>query len=752
MRAMLVGALLRALALLATTAASVAMFAQSFQGLGIEAFVKSNGLPLHDRMKLVASMVIAGILAAAGGGVYARFCGVTELRRVAHRLAPLAALGLLPPLCTPAAWTEPLTLTIAMAAFVLLSERLLRLSFAADGYRAASALSGLFPPAARRWAPVTLVVVGAAGYAIYMSIQTLWMHGRFQTYGYDLGQYDNVFWSTLHGHPLRDAPMGWTEDWSELTGHADLSTFFFLPFYAIRPGAPALLVMQSCTLGLGAIPLYRFAARRIPRVYACVLALAYLFYAPLHGLQFYDFHMQPMASTFVLFAIDFVDAKQYWQCAIAFVVAIGCREDVSVGLTLLGVFLLLSGHRPRAGIVMAVVGTAYFVVIRFVIMPKFGGGWFQNIYKDLMPEGAKNYGGVIATLLSNPAYVFTTLLTAEKLRYALQILVPLAFLPLRRSYLATSVVHGSILTLLTTQYPATIDIGFQYSANFIPYIFPAAALALASMGDTPRRKAALGAVVIGTSLCAVHWGAFPPRKSMKGGFVTMAMTRPTEADRKKNADLLQLDALVPRDAVVAVSEQEMPHLSHLNMRTLRDSTVGDYFLYGAYSQGSNNGERILATGQATLVAERPGLKLLRRKDIDLPDDPTDLAARAPWHASSAVPCCGFSTSGTGQRWPDLIYSTFFHTAEDASPWIEFDLGAEHALRRFDITNRGDCCQETSLPLVVETSKDEKSWREVARREAPFTTWGDGFPPDPARYVRLRVLRASFLHLASVKIH
>src|SRR5580658_4866668 len=155
-------------------------------------------------------------------------------------------------------------------------------------------------------------------------------------------------------------------------------------------------------------------------------------------------------------------------------------------------------------------------------MPKFGGGWFQNIYKDLMPEGAKNYGGVIATLISNPAYVFSTLLTADKLRYALQILVPLAFLPLRRSYLAVSLVHGSILTLLSTRYAPTIDIGFQYSANFIPYIFTASVIALEGMGGTvvgrARRKAALGAVAIGTVLCGVFWGAIPPRKGFKGGF------------------------------------------------------------------------------------------------------------------------------------------------------------------------------------------------------------------------------------------
>jgi uncharacterized membrane protein len=744
------GALLRALLLLGVVGASIAMFVQVLRTSPLEGFVLGNGLALADRIKLVVSMLVAAAAAAGAGYAYARRRGTERLQRFAHVLAPLGLVGLVPSLCTPAGWHDPVNAALAIAAFVLLAEGALRLSFAASSGAGSFAL-GLVPPVARRWAPLAAVTAGALAYALYMSIETLWMHGRFQTYGYDLGQYDNVFYSTLHGHPLRCSPFGCYTDWSELAGHADLSTFFFLPFYALHPGAPALLVLQSCALGLGAIPIYRFAARRIPRGYAAVLALAYLLYPPLHGLQFYDFHMQPMASTFVLFVIDFVDTKNYWACAAAFVVAIGCREDVSVGLAILGVFLLLSGYRPKAGTVMFVTASVYFVLIRFVIMPKFGPGWFQNIYKDLMPEGAKNYGGVIATLLSNPAYVFSTLLTADKLRYALQILVPIAFLPLRRSWLAVSLVHGSLLTLLTTEYPPTVDIGFQYSANFIPYIFPAAALALASMnGAHPeRRPAALGALVAGTLLCGVFWGAIPPRKAIKGGFVTMAMTRPTAADRQRERDLRELNALVPADASMAVSEQEMPHLSRLNMRTLRDTTNADYFLYGTGSQGAGNGEQLLAAGTAELVAQRPGLKLLRRKDLG-PPDPADFAARAHWRVSSVLPGFDYAASGTSQRWSGAGFGTFFHTQQEDSPWIDFDLGSVVTLHRFSITNRVDCCQERAIPLVVETSTDDKTWREVARRAIPFTKWIDAFPPDPVRYVRLRVPHPSMLHLGPVE--
>jgi uncharacterized membrane protein len=584
--------------------------------INVQELVRSNELAFPKRIRLILVTGAAGTTSMAAAVFYGRWRGERELTRLSHRLAPAALLGLLPPLCTPAAGSDPLTAALAFGAVVLLTEQLARLFFEAALEGLGGGIQGrLAPLAAIRWIPVAITIAGAAAYAAYMSVQTLWMHGRFQTYGYDLGQYDNVFWSTLHGYPLHDEPLSCVQNWSELRYHADLSTFFFLPFYAIRPGGPVLLVMQSCALGLGAIPLYRFAARRLHHWQACIVALAFLLYPPMHGFQFHDFHMQPMAVPFILFAIDFVDGRRYVLCAIAAAVALGCREDVSIGLAILGAFLALSGHRVRAGIALAGVGFAYFVTIRFWIMPAFGPTWFQNIYKTLLPEDARSFGGVIATLWSNPAFTFSTLITSDKLRYALQILVPLAFLPLRRSWLAVSLVHGSLLTLFTTKYIPALDIGFQYSANFVPYIFPAAVLAL-QMRAPARRNAALAAIVVGTLLCAVLWGAFPPRKSFKGGFVMMAMTAPTEADRQKHAYLQELHALVPEDASLATSEPEMPHISRLHMRSLRDTTAADYLLYavGGGRYGGDNAEKALAAHEFESVAERPGLVLLRRLD------------------------------------------------------------------------------------------------------------------------------------------
>lgn len=618
--------------------ASLGLLVQELQGDWVGDFVRANALSLPNRRRLLLTMATGAALAVTGSLALAWRRGLLALRRVSQVTAPAVLVGLVPPLLHRGAW-DPLNAAVAITLFVLLLERLVRVALTADApatppvwpaqLRDRTRVQGpgllaRIPPRVRTtlrtYGPAMIVVAAAIGYGIYMSVFTLRMHGRFQTYGYDLGQYDNIFWSTLHGRPLRCAPLNLTANWSELRNHAELSVFALLPFYALRPRADTLLIMQSVILGLGAIPLYRLSARRLRRRYACVLALAYLLYPPMHGLQFYDFHFQPIAVTFVLLVIDFVDDRRYLPMAICLVVALGCREDISVGLTVLGVFLALSGHRFRAGLIIAAISGTYFVVIRFVVMPRFGAWYFQDIYKDLLPEGARNFGGVIATLVSNPAYVLTTLVTPEKLRYALQILAPLALLPIRRAYLAVSIVPGSIFTLLTTKYGPTVDIGFQYSAHFMPYVFPATALALASYGDTQlgvvQRRAALTALIAGTVLTGVFWGAIPPRETIHGGFIDLSMMAPTAADRQRHQDLQDLHSLVPPQASLAVSEEEMPHISRLDMFSLRDTTDADYLLYrqGSGFYGSNNGERVLATGEFEKVTERGGLVLLRRRE------------------------------------------------------------------------------------------------------------------------------------------
>src|SRR5262249_16440218 len=148
---------------------------------------------------------------------------------------------------------------------------------------------------------------------------------------------------------------------------------------------------------------------------------------------------------------------------------------VPIGFIVLGVYLLLIGKRTRMALVMTVFAAAYFIVVKGIVMPKFGTWWFNDIYKDLYPPGENTYGGIMKTLMSNPSFVLKTLVTTEKIVLVLLVLTPIAFLPMRRGLLWMSILPGVPFTILTTAYWPTVSISFQYVLIFVPFLFTATA-------------------------------------------------------------------------------------------------------------------------------------------------------------------------------------------------------------------------------------------------------------------------------------
>jgi hypothetical protein len=125
----------------------------------------------------------------------------------------------------------------------------------------------------------------------------------------------------------------------------------------------------------------------------------------------------------------------------------------------------------------------------------------------------------------------------------------------------------------------------------------------------------------------------------------------------------------------------------------------------------------------------------------------DLALGKPWRTSSTAYRCHPSKGECGGTQSAM----FFHTTEEESPWIEFDLGGVQPVARIEVENRDDCCLDRAVPLVAEVSTDRLHWRKVARRADSFRSWDATFKPVPARYVRLRVDRYSQLHLVRVSV-
>ena len=126
----------------------------------------------------------------------------------------------------------------------------------------------------------------------------------------------------------------------------------------------------------------------------------------------------------------------------------------------------------------------------------------------------------------------------------------------------------------------------------------------------------------------------------------------------------------------------------------------------------------------------------------------DLAKGMPWRVSSIGAECHPEKSECGGVTTNIL----FHTRLEHDPWFEYDFGTPTSFSSLTVQNRSEYGGDRSVPLVVEVSDDDKTFKEVVRRDAEFGVWKPSFPTQRARYLRLRVARESILHLESVKVH
>jgi len=131
--------------------------------------------------------------------------------------------------------------------------------------------------------------------------------------------------------------------------------------------------------------------------------------------------------------------------------------------------------------------------------------------------------------------------------------------------------------------------------------------------------------------------------------------------------------------------------------------------------------------------------------------PINISAGKPVRASSRHP-----SSPTGRELvdghPGVAYG--LHTNLDDVPFAEIDLLTTFAVDHVDVYNRSDGWQDDGLPLVVELSKDGKTYTEIGRREQHFgadVPWSVPGSKHVARFVRLRVAKHGYLALGLVEV-
>ena len=138
-------------------------------------------------------------------------------------------------------------------------------------------------------------------FIVYFSWLAIARHQMFRSSAMDLGYTTQVVWNTLHGRPFEfstyqnapiDLPLEKFKRTDNLLGfHVELLLAPISLLYLIFPDPITLLVLQVVVVGLGALPTFWIARKRLESEWAgLAFAAVYLLAPALNGAILSDFH------------------------------------------------------------------------------------------------------------------------------------------------------------------------------------------------------------------------------------------------------------------------------------------------------------------------------------------------------------------------------------------------------------------------------------------------------------------------------
>lgn len=216
-----------------------------------------------------------------------------------------------------------------------------------------------------------LLLALATGVFLSLAILSFARYRAYTYLNFDMARIRQALWNTMHGDPLLVTTKGMPL--SRLSEHVEIVFLLISPAYYLFRSAAFLIVLQAALFGLGAIPVYRLARRRLhsSRV-ALVFAALYLFYPVAQTAVLSEIHGDTLAMPLLLFALEAGACRAWRAYTVWTALALACKVYVAIPVAAMGIVYFLSGER-RAGLLTflgAILWGAFaFLVVRDLFAP-----------------------------------------------------------------------------------------------------------------------------------------------------------------------------------------------------------------------------------------------------------------------------------------------------------------------------------------------------------------------------------------------
>jgi uncharacterized membrane protein len=411
---------------------------------------------------------------------------------------------------------------------------------------------------------ISILTLLVMAYIVYFSAYQIHRQNAFET-NLDTLSVEQPLWNTLHGqfmrttyYPITGAPVTNFNDRKTDTlfgDHVQPGLLILLLPYAILPRTETLMVILSICVGLGAIPMYRIAKRRLASPWLAMLfACGYLLLPALETNTGWDIHGANFLPPLLLTALDAAETghiKLWWGAAL---LAMFLREDFPIFIGWAMVWMAPGKLRKQAWAMFGI-GLAFSLASFLLVIPYFGGGGTPYLVR-FFPRGTSLTVQGVWSVVSQASFWKNNLI--KLMVYNARLGFPLLFL-----YFASGPTLLAVFPMILANglswytYNLSPEV-FHYSAPLIPWVMVGAVDGFKAVASLLRQRrpqlnwvGVLG-VALGTSILTAHFmSGYTP--------LSRAFVWPEQSDRQSIAE--KMISLVPADAPVSVELHLAGHFS-----------------------------------------------------------------------------------------------------------------------------------------------------------------------------------------------
>ena len=463
--------------------------------------------------------------------------------------------------------------------------------------------------------PRLLLVLTMLAYLAFAVYYTNQRHLAFETGAFDTGVYIQPLWNFIHGKGFAvsiiedNGPLRWAT-------HVEPILFLIAPLYALWPDPRTLFWLQAAALTLAALPMYALAVRRTRHEWtALVIVLAYFLMPATQAVTLFDFHAVTLAPLFLLSAIYFLDVAlaqrgvSFWLWPVAklqshrvagaqgrrdannhatrntqhatrhspftihhsqftihyalsalfFLLALSTKEDISLHVFMVGLYLLLLRRRWQEGIPLVVVGLVWFYVTFQVIIPAYRIDSGQSIYAAWFETLGNTPLEIALSPFTAPDKVLALIFRPGSIPALLMITLPLALLPWAGLPLFTPAAP-SLAFVLLSQNPTLRQLEtWHYAAPMLAFLMLGTMDGLARITHYASRIGrpamvlkTLTVILLFTALTYTYFRGYTPLSQL---YEPITVTAHHDLGR-------QIAATIPEDAAVLAQAQLIPYVAH----------------------------------------------------------------------------------------------------------------------------------------------------------------------------------------------